>query len=108
MITKTANKTFGLLHGTLYPCSKEVKSRAYQALVQPHLEYAAEAWSPYNITTADRLVHIQRPAARFVHHDYRRTTSVDNLINILGWDHLHTRRLVSQLTMFYKTHLRPS
>ena len=47
---------------------------------------------------------MQRAAARFVHHDYRHTTSVNNLINILGWNHLHTRRLVSQLTMFYKIH----
>ena len=28
--------------------------------------------NPYNISTADRLEHIQRAAARFVHHDYRR------------------------------------
>ena len=89
---------------TLSPCSKEVKSRAYQALVRPQLEYAAEAWNPYNITTADRLEHTQRAAARFVHHDYRHTTSVNNLINILGWDLLHIRRLVSQLTMFYEIH----
>ena len=81
-----------------------MKSRAYQALVRPQLEYAAEAWNPYNIPTADRLEHIQRAAARFVHHNYRRTTSVNNLINILGWDHLHTRRMVSQLTMFYEIH----
>ena len=69
-ITKKANKTIGLLHHTLSPCSIEVKSRAYLALVQPHLEYAAEAWYPYNITTADRLEHIQRAVAHFVHCDY--------------------------------------
>ena len=34
-ITKNANKTLGLLRHTLSPCSKEVKSRAYQALVRP-------------------------------------------------------------------------
>ena len=73
-MTKNAHKTLGLLRPTLSLCSKEVKSRAYQALVRPQLEYAAEAWYPYNITTADRLEHIQRAAASFVHHDYRRTT----------------------------------
>ena len=86
------------------PMFKKVKSRGYQTLVRPHDEYAAEDWNPYNITTAVRLEHIQRAAACFVHHDYRHTTSVDNLINIFGWDHLHTRRLVSQLTMFDKIH----
>ena len=81
-ITKEANKTLLLLHHTLSPCSREIKSRAYQALVRPKLEYTAAAWNPYNITTADRLEHIQHAAARFVHHDYRHTTSIDNLINI--------------------------
>ena len=100
--TKKASKTLGLLRHTLSPCSKEVKSRAYQALVQPRLEYAAEACKPCNITTAERHEHIQRAAARIVHHDIRHTTSVNNLINILGWNRLHTRRLVSQLTMFYE------
>ena len=52
---KKASKTLGLLRRTLSLCSKEVKSRAYQALVRPQLEYAAEAWNPHNITTADRL-----------------------------------------------------
>ena len=82
-----------------------MKSRAYQALVRPQLKYATEAWNPYNITTADCLEHIQLAAASFVHHDYRRTC-VNNLINILGWDRLHTRQLVSQLTMFYEIHYR--
>ena len=69
-ITKKANRTLRLLHRTLSPCSKEVKSRAHQTLVRPQLEYAAEARDPYNITTADRLEHIQHSAACFVHHDY--------------------------------------
>ena len=85
-ITERASEILELLRRTLSPCSKEVKSRAYQALVRPHLECAAEAWNPCNITTGDRLEHIQRSTATFVHHDYRRTTSVNNLINISGWD----------------------
>ena len=81
-ITKKASKTLGLLFRTISPCSKEVKSRAYQALVRPQLAYATEAWNPYNITTADRVEPIQHAAARFVHHDYRHTTSVGNLSKI--------------------------
>ena len=69
-ITKKASKTLGLLRRTLSPCAKEVKSRAYQTLVQSQLEYAAEAWNPHNITTADRLERMQRAAARFVLNDY--------------------------------------
>ena len=90
-ITKKANKTLGLSFHTVFPSSKEVKSGAYQVLVRPQLEYTAEAWNSDNITAADRLEHIQCATARFVYHVYRRTPSVYNLINILGWDHLHTR-----------------
>ena len=41
-------------------------------------------------------------SGRYVHHDYLRTTSVSNLINILGWDHLHNRNMFSPLSMFHE------
>ena len=69
-ITKKAFKTLGPLRRTLCPCSKKVKSRAYQTLVRPQVEFAAEAYIHYNITTADRLEHIKHAADRFVHHEY--------------------------------------
>lgn len=34
-ITQKASRTLGLLRRTLSPCTKEVKARAYQALVRP-------------------------------------------------------------------------
>ena len=101
-ITKKASRTLGLLRHTLSPCSQDVKARAYQALVRPQLDYAAEAWNPYTVTVVNRLEQVQRAAARFVFRDFRRSTSVSSLIDTLGWDQLHTRRLASQLTMFYK------
>ena len=103
-ILHKANKTLGLLRRTLSPCSKEVKTRAYQALVRPQLEYGSEAWNPCHTTVAQRLEKVQRAAARFVHRDYRRDTSPTALISRLGWDPLHTRRLLAQCTMFYKVH----
>ena len=98
------NQTLGLLRRTLSPCSKEVKTRAYQALVRPQLEYASEAWNPYHTTVVQRLERVQRAAARFVHQDYRWSTSASALVSRLGWDPLHTRRLAAQSTMFYKVH----
>ena len=73
-ITKMASEALGLLRRILSPCYKEVKSRSYQTFVRPQFEYAAEAWNTYNVTTADRIEHIQHAAARFVHYDYQRTT----------------------------------
>jgi hypothetical protein len=74
----------------------------HQALVRPKLENASESWNPHNANTVNQLEQVQRGAARFVYRDYRRTTSVTSLIDTLGWDSLHTRRLASQLYMFYK------
>ena len=88
----------------LYLHAKGVKSRTYQTLVWQQVEYATKDWNPCNIATVDRLEHIQRAAANFIHHDYRRTTFINDFMNILGWDHLHTRLLVSQLIMFYEIH----
>ena len=103
---KKANRTLGLLRRTLGPCTKDVKARAYESLVRPRLEYASEAWNPTANTQVDQLEKVQRAAARFVHRDYRRTTPVTPLVTNLGWDTLHTRRLLHQSTMFYKIHYR--
>ena len=72
--------------------------------MRPRLEYASEVWNPYTTSMVDRLEQVQRAAARFVFADYRRTTSVTPLINSIGWDSLHIRRLVAQNTMFFKIH----
>nr|XP_054774593.1 uncharacterized protein LOC129282754 [Lytechinus pictus] len=45
-IRHKASRTLGLIRRTLSPCTKEVKARAYTALVRPQLEYASEAWNP--------------------------------------------------------------
>ena len=88
-IRHKASRTLGLIRRTLSPCSMEVKTRAYAALVRPQLEYAAEAWNPHTVTTINALEQVQKAAARFVHGDYRRTTSFSALVSALGWHTLH-------------------
>ena len=102
LIRNKSNKTLGLLRRTLSPCSKDVKSKAYKALVRPQLEYGAEAWNPYTSGAVDGLEQVQKTAARFVCRDYRRCTSTSGLVRQLSWDTLHTRRLLAQSTMLYK------
>ena len=99
-----ASRTLGLLRRTLSPCKQTVKAKAYQTLVRPQLEYASVTWNPYTLVGVNRMEQVQRAAARFVFGDYRRTTSVTPLINTLGWDLLHTRRILSQVSMFHKIH----
>ena len=103
-VISKSNRTVGLLRRTLAPCNRDVKTKAYESLVRPRLEYAAEVWNPHSTTIVDRLEQVQRAAARFVYSDYRRTTSVTHLLNEIGWDSLHIRRLTAQSAMFFKIH----
>ena len=96
-IKHKAARRLGLIRRTLSPCSKEVKARAYTALVRPQLECASEAWNPHAVTAVNSLEQVQRSAARFVQCDFRRTTSS----SALGWDSLHTRRLLAQCSPFH-------
>ena len=50
----------------------------------------------------NKIDMVQHRAARFVLHDYSRLSHVTHTINQLGGGTLEQRRLLSQLTMFYK------
>ena len=47
IITSNGNKSLGYLKRNLQISNPEVKSRAYQALVRPKLEYSCSIWDPY-------------------------------------------------------------
>jgi hypothetical protein len=103
-ITASARSTLGILRRNLSSCSEKVKSKAYQALVRPKLEYASAAWNPYACEQVNLLEGVQRQAARFVLNNYERTASVTQMLQLLEWDSLATRRLLNQCTMFFKIH----
>ena len=71
------------------------------------MEYAAEAWNPYNNITADRLLFIQSAAARFVHHYYRRTSSIRMEVASSRSDYLPTLSAAktSKLSLLVKHHI---
>jgi hypothetical protein len=48
-ITSKGNKSLGYLKRNLQISNPEVKSRAYQALVRPKLEYSCSIWNPYTV-----------------------------------------------------------
>jgi len=103
-VIKKANRVLGLLQRNLSSCSPTVKKRAYKALVRPIPEYGSTAWSPHTAKDKNGLESIQRRAARFVCKDYQRASSIPNMINSLGWDSLEKRRVLADITMFYKIH----
>ena len=104
-ICNSANSTLGLLRRVLSECSHKVKDTAYRTLVRPKLEHASCAWNPYRQQNINKIESIQRRAARYVLNDYSRYSHVTPMIQSLGWESLHDRRLLSQATMFYKIHV---
>ena len=95
-VRSKACSTLGIIRRNLGPCGKEIKLRAYQALVRPQLEYAAAAWNPHTSANIQSLEAVQRQAVRFICGEYGRFTSVTPLREQLKLDKLETRRLMSQ------------
>ena len=103
-ISSKARSTLGIVRRSLHSTSQDVKSRAYQALVRPQLEYASAAWNPHTKKDSDILQKVQNAAARFATSDYDRFSSVSAMQERLGWDLLSVRHLHSQVCIFYKIH----
>ena len=70
--------------------------------MRPQVEYSATVWDPYQRKWIHKVEMVQRRAARWVLHRYHNTSSVTNMINILGWTTLEQRRLNARLVMMYK------
>ncbi len=102
-VVNKANKTLGFLRRNLKISSISIKERAYKAFVRPLLEYSSSVWDPYTQKTIDKLEAVQR-AARFVMNRYHNTSSVNRMLDSLGWPSLEQRRKIMRLSMLYKIH----
>jgi hypothetical protein len=100
--TSKASRTLGFVRRNLKICSRKAKASAYKALVRPLLEYASPVWDPVTTTCIDSLEKIQRRAARWAMQDFRRTSSVDDMLQELNWPSLQLRRKAARLTTLYK------
>jgi len=101
-IIKKASKTLGMVRRNLSGCNKNIKSLAYTSLVRPSVEYASSVWDPYLSKHIQQLEMIQRRSARFVHADYRYSSSPSAMIDNLKWQKLETRRKIARLSLFFK------
>ena len=101
-VSSKASQTLGMLRRNISSCPTSVKAQAYQTLVRPKLEYASSAWSPHTNKDSKRIEAVQNAAARFCTRDYQRTSSVSGMVSDLGWDSLRIRRLLLDVTLFYK------
>ena len=70
-------------------------------MIRPHVEYCSSVWDPHTLSDTQKIERIQRQAARYVTGDYRRSSSVSEMLHNLKWTNLSTRRSVNRLTMIY-------
>ena len=102
IITKRANQQLGFVRRNTRHLPRSFREAAYKSLVRPHLEYCCSVWDPHTNSDTLKLEKVQRQAARYVTSDYKRSSSVTEMIRELKWPSLSTRRTVSRLTMVYK------
>jgi hypothetical protein len=101
-VSAKGNRALGFVRRNLKVPNKDLKNRAYKALVRPALEYASTVWDPHTQAAAARLEKVQRRAARWVTGDYSRDSSVTSMLQILKWRSLALRRVDARLCMLYK------
>ena len=101
-ISNRATRVLNLLRRNIYCCTADTKALAYTSLVRPHLEFASAAWDPYTDADSYQIDKVQRRAARFVSKDYRRTSSVTQMMSKLGCESLADRRQSARLSLLYK------
>ena len=57
---------------------------------------------PHTKTKTDQIEMVQRRAARYVFNDYRRTESVNQMLQLLNWKSLQERRQQAKATMMFR------
>ena len=73
------------------------------SLVRSKVEYATTIWGPHTKLNIDKLEMIQSKGARFVCGDFRRYSSVTEMLQRLQWESLQSRRKGCKLVVMYKT-----
>ncbi len=105
--TSKATKILNLLKRNMHHSSKLAKSRAFTALVLPHLEFSVAVWSPHLKKDKTRLENVQKRAARWIeakwskdHHCWNK--SYDECLLSLSWLTLENRRTLHSCCQTYK------
>ena len=69
--------------------------------MRPNLEYATAVRDPYRQEHMDSIEAVQRRVARFIKRDYKRTSSVTEMLQSLDLELLEDRRKAHRLNIFY-------
>jgi hypothetical protein len=101
-ITNKANSTRAFLQRNLQAAPQSTKENCYQALVRPILEYASTVWDPWTRANINKIETVQRRSARFVKSDYRKHSSVTQMLQELKWPTLQERRARGRAIIMYR------
>ena len=73
LICMKARKILGLLHQNFakYVSESSTILKMYKVLIQPHLEYATQVWSPYTVKDIQILEKVQKFAIRICSQNYQ-------------------------------------
>ena len=99
---KKANSINAFLQRNISSCPMKIKSQCYTSLVRPILEYASVVWDPLFDKQIKQIEAVQRKAARSIKGDYRKTSSVTEMIQDLQLPTLQQRRKHAKTIMMYK------
>ena len=101
LVCMKAKKILGLIYRNFakYTSDSTVILKMYKALVRPHLEYAAQVWSPYMVKDIELLEKVQRFALRICSRNYN--LSYEELLDLYKTPSLQDRRSFLSLCTFY-------
>ena len=99
---KKATQSLNFIRRNFSCCPTHIREQCYKTLVRPQLEYASSVWDNTVQRNITKVESVQRSAARFTCHDYRRSSSVTAMLQKLQWDSLQQRRARSRVLMLYR------
>ena len=99
-IVHTAHQRTALILRCFESRDKDLLMRAFCTYVRPLLEYATPTWSPHFSYLIFRIENVQRSFTKRL--DGLRELSYTDRLNILSADTLEKRRLILDITYFYK------
>jgi hypothetical protein len=99
-ISSKAYQRVNLLFRAFASRNVKLLGRAFNTYVRPILEYCTPVWSPCLMGAIDSIEKVQRYFTRRLFAG--KSFSYPERLFLLNWDSLETRRIKSDVTMYYK------
>ncbi len=98
-----ANKLLGYIRRSTYIHNTAVRQTLYLALVQPHLDYATQIWSPQSVLLLQQIERTQRRATKFILKlPFSSTTEYKTRLQTLSLLPIRYWHEYMDLVLFYK------